>query len=96
VGRQFLLPAAAAMAGNLHAEHLLPERDRSVEIFPRLFVSFIITRDIFNNCIIKLEGKYSLESTDPGESEIRAPSLTVIYNKKFITAFLSLGFGNTS
>ena len=29
VGRQFLLPAAAAMAGTLHTEHLHPERDRS-------------------------------------------------------------------
>jgi len=46
--------------------------------------------------INELEGKYSLESTDPRESEIRAPAHTVIYNKKFITAFLSLGLGNTS
>jgi len=30
-----------------------------------------------------------------GESEIRATSHTVIYNKKFITTFLSLGLGNT-
>jgi len=55
----------------------------------------------------KLEGKYSLESTDPRESEIRAPpqplpylmpipTNTLFYNKKFITAFLSLGLGNTS
>ena len=55
----------------------------------------------------KLEGKYSLESTDPRESEIRAPPQplpylmpippnTLFYNKKFITAFLSLGLGNTS
>ena len=55
----------------------------------------------------KLEGKYSLESTDPCESEIHAPPQplpylmpippnTLFYNKKFITAFLSLGLGNTS
>jgi len=47
-----------------------------------------------------------LESTDPRESEIRAPLQplpylvpippnTLFYNKKFITAFLSLGLGNT-
>jgi len=56
---------------------------------------------------MQLEGKYSLESTDPRESEIRAPPQplpylmpippnTLFYNKKFITAFLSLGLGNTS
>ena len=50
---------------------------------------------------------YSLESTDPHESEIRAPPQPLqylmpippnmrSYNKKFITAFLSLGLGNTS
>jgi len=33
IGRQFLLPAAAAMAGNLHTEHLLPERDRSINVY---------------------------------------------------------------
>ena len=49
----------------------------------------------------KLERKYSLESTDPRESEIRAPPQplpylmpispnTLFYDKKFITAFLSL------
>jgi len=54
-----------------------------------------------------LEGKYSLESTDPRESEIRDPPQplpyllpippnTPFYNKKNITAFLSLGLGNTS
>ena len=59
------------------------------------------------SCSGKLEGKYSLESTDPRESEIRAPpqplpylmpipSNTLFYNKKFITAFLSIGLGNTS
>jgi len=56
---------------------------------------------------IKLEGKYSLESTEPCESEIRAPPQPLTYlmsipptrfyiTKKFITAFLSLGLGNTS
>ena len=56
---------------------------------------------------LKLNGKYSLESTDPRESEIRAPPQplpclmpippnTLFYNKNFITAFLSLGLGNTS
>ena len=56
---------------------------------------------------LKLEGKYSLESTDPRESEIRTPPQplpylmpippnTLFYNKTFITAFLSLGLGNTS
>jgi len=51
----------------------------------------------------KLQGKYSLES----ESEIRAPpqplpylmpipSNTLFYNERIITAFLSLGLGNTS
>ena len=56
---------------------------------------------------LKLEGKYSLESTDSRESEIRAlpqplpylmpiPPDTLFYNRKFITAFLSLGLGNTS
>jgi len=55
----------------------------------------------------ELEGKYSLESTDTRESEIRAspqplpyfmpiPPNTLFYNKKIITAFLSLGLGNTS
>ena len=54
-----------------------------------------------------LEGKYSLESTDPCESEIRAPPQPLPYlmpipptrffiTKKFIAAFLSLGLGNTS
>jgi len=56
---------------------------------------------------IRLEGKYSLESTDPRESKIRAPPQplpylmpippnTLFYNKKIITAFLSLGLANTS
>jgi len=56
---------------------------------------------------MKLEGKYSPESTDPHESEIRAPPQPLpylmpipptrfFYNKKFITAFLSLRLGNTS
>jgi len=56
---------------------------------------------------IELEGKYSFESTDPRESEIRAPPQplpyltpippnTLFYNKKIITAFLSLDLGNTS
>ena len=60
-----------------------------------------------NYFILKLEGKYSLESTDPRESKIRAPPQplpylmpippnTLFYNKKFITAFLSLRLGNTS
>ena len=55
----------------------------------------------------KLEGKYSLESTDPRESEIRAPPQPLPYlmpipttrfftTTKIITAFLSLGLGNTS
>jgi len=54
----------------------------------------------------KLEGKYPLESTDPRESEIRAPPQplpylmpippTRFFITKFITAFLSLGLGNTS
>jgi len=35
----------------------------------------------------ELEGKYSLESTDPRESEIRAPVHTVIYNKKLSQPF---------
>ena len=68
------------------------------------FKNSFIPYDISN---YQLEGKYSLESTDPHESEIRAPPQplpylmpippkTLFYNKKFITAFLSLGLGNTS
>jgi len=55
----------------------------------------------------KLEGKYSLESTDPRESEIRAPPQPLPYlmpipqtdffiTEKIITAFWSLGLGSTS
>jgi len=61
----------------------------------------------FIKTVCKLEGKNSLESTGPHESEIRAPPQPLpylmpiplnmlFYNKKFITAFLSLGLGNTS
>ena len=60
-----------------------------------------------NNNLLQLEGKYSVESTDPRESEIRAlpqplpylmpiPPNTLFITKKIITAFLSLGLGNTS
>jgi len=72
-----------------------------LELLPRLAGKIILSELIY-----ELEGKYSLESTDPRESEIRAPPRplpylmpispnTLFYNKKFITAFLSLGLGNT-
>ena len=37
------------------------------------FTKSLQTKSFFKVNIIKLEGKYSLESTDPCESEIRAP-----------------------
>ena len=78
---------------------------RSYAVFLTAPVSFISHPRIF--LFLKLEGKYSLESTQPHESEIRAPPQplpylmptppnTLFYNQKFITAFLSLGLGNTS
>ena len=39
----------------------------------RLCTTFPVLRSSFTNTVPKLEGKYSLESTDPRESEIRAP-----------------------
>ena len=46
VGRQFLLPAAAAMASTLHPEHMRPEhmhpaRDRSADIH-MIFCYFLL------------------------------------------------------
>jgi len=51
----------------------------------------ILAVNFYTNFIPELEGKYSLESTDPRESEIRAPSQPLPYlmpippNTLFIT-----------
>ena len=67
-----------------------------------MFCCFTVFRFTSLLCSYKLEGKYYLESTDPRAPPQPLPYLmpippnTLFYNKKFITAFLLLGLGNTS